>query len=206
MQDAKNSLASALLKRAFIAKAFRVPWSSIKFSRKGDPVHGKPCYGFPNGSIPAVDFNISHQAEFVALIGTTKKGVDVGVDITCVNERNDYRHIDQDGFDGFVDIYDEVFSQQELWDIKYRSLSRRACPVRSNMQAGSRHHYYPEERPKTGDQLGTDYRREAAAFLRFLRLHGGVYQDGRRGAASKLAESLGVQKRQGPQTRDSATM
>lgn len=119
MQDAKNSLASALLKRAFIAKAFRVPWSSIKFSRKGDPIHGKPCYVFPNGSVAAVDFNISHQAEFVALIGTTKKGVEVGIDITCVNERNDYRYIDQDGFDGFVDIYDEVFSQQELWDIKY---------------------------------------------------------------------------------------
>ncbi|KAF2104218.1 4'-phosphopantetheinyl transferase [Rhizodiscina lignyota] len=119
LQDAKMSLASALLKRAFISKTFRVPWTSIRFGRKGDPIHGKPCYIFPNGSIASVDFNVSHQAGLVALVGTRKKSVEVGVDITCVNERNDYRHIDEEGFDGFVDIYEEVFSQAELWDIKY---------------------------------------------------------------------------------------
>lgn len=114
------SLASALLKRAFICHAFRVSWSSITFARKGNPVHGKPCYILPNGTPARIDFNISHQAGLVALVGARAPGVMVGVDITCVNERNDYRTIDRDGFDGWVDIYDEVFSAAELFDIKYR--------------------------------------------------------------------------------------
>lgn len=113
------SLASALLKRAFVCKTFRVPWYSVKFARKGNPLHGKPAYIFPNGSIAAVDFNISHQAGIVVLMGTSTKGVEVGVDVTCVNERNDFRSIDKEGWDSWVDIYEEVFSEEELWDMKY---------------------------------------------------------------------------------------
>jgi 4'-phosphopantetheinyl transferase len=119
LADAKLSLGSALLKRAFISKHFRVPWHSILFARRGDPVHGKPCYTLPNGKLANIDFNISHQAGIVALVGSRVKGVDVGVDITCVNERNDWRFIDRDGFAAWVDVYDEVFSEEELWDIKY---------------------------------------------------------------------------------------
>ncbi|KAF2015585.1 4'-phosphopantetheinyl transferase [Aaosphaeria arxii CBS 175.79] len=133
--DAKMSLASALLKRLFVSKTLGTAWKDIRFGRKRDPKHGKPCALLPDGITPApVEFNISHQAGLVALIGcklepedvypiTMKEkipeSVDVGVDIVCVNERNDYRMIDEEGVDGWVDMYAEIFSQQESFDMKY---------------------------------------------------------------------------------------
>ncbi|KAB2570202.1 hypothetical protein DBV05_g11125 [Lasiodiplodia theobromae] len=120
IQDARLSLGSALLKRAFIAKVTGAPWHKIRFGRAGDPVHGKPCYVAEDGKpVPNITFNVSHQAGLVALVGSTVPGVELGVDIVCVNERNDFRVIDKDGFDGWVDIYDEIFSAEESWDMKY---------------------------------------------------------------------------------------
>ncbi|GME48692.1 4 -phosphopantetheinyl transferase protein [Neofusicoccum parvum] len=120
IQDARLSLGSALLKRAFISKVTGVPWHKIRFGRAGDPVHGKPCYVDEKGQpVPNVTFNVSHQAGLVALVGSTLPDAELGVDIVCVNERNDYRVIDKDGFDGWVDMYDEIFSAEESWDMKY---------------------------------------------------------------------------------------
>ncbi|KAF2714474.1 4'-phosphopantetheinyl transferase [Pleomassaria siparia CBS 279.74] len=117
--DAKMSLASALLKRLFISKALGIPWKDIRFGRRRDPTHGKPCALFPDGTIAPIEFNVSHQAGLVALVGCKSPGVELGVDIVCVNERNDYRLIDSEGFDSWVDIYAEIFSQEETWDMKY---------------------------------------------------------------------------------------
>ncbi|KAF2850368.1 4'-phosphopantetheinyl transferase [Plenodomus tracheiphilus IPT5] len=123
--DARMSLASALLKRLFIHHALGTPWKDIKFSRKRDPKHGKPCAILPNGSPAPVEFNISHQAGLVALVGskTDQHEVELGVDIVCVNERNDLRTIDEEGFNGWIDIYSEIFSQEESFDMKYTGLS-----------------------------------------------------------------------------------
>ena len=108
--DAKMSLGSALLKRAFISKVLGVGWKDVKLARKGNEKHGKPCavdeYGRP---IPGIDFNVSHQNGLVALVGwdgrrrqryspnghiqgvlspgALPEDVMVGVDIVCVNER-----------------------------------------------------------------------------------------------------------------------
>lgn len=123
--DARMSLASALLKRLFIHNTLGIPWKEITFSRKRDPKHGKPCYIAPSSpSTHQVEFNISHQAGLVALVGAKivgEEGLDVelGVDIVCVNERNDYRVIDEEGFDGWVDMYAEIFSHEELFEMKY---------------------------------------------------------------------------------------
>ncbi|KAI5362298.1 Putative 4'-phosphopantetheinyl transferase domain-containing protein [Septoria linicola] len=143
IQDAKMSLGSALLKRLFISQALDIPWSKVRLARKGDPKHGKPCAVDEVGRpIEGIDFNVSHQAGLVALIGWNGKkrhryapngsiegfispntnfepDVMVGVDIVCVNERDDYRTIDQEGLDGWVDIYDFVFSDEERWTMKY---------------------------------------------------------------------------------------
>lgn len=143
IQDARMSLGSALLKRLFISKTLDIPWKEVALARKGDPKHGKPCavdhLGRP---IDGIDFNVSHQAGLVALIGwngnkqhkyTPTGGVEglisqstdfepdvmCGVDIVCVNERDDYRTIDAEGLDGWVDIYDFVFSDEERWSMKY---------------------------------------------------------------------------------------
>lgn len=127
--DARMTLASALLKRLFVSQALGFPWHQVKLARKGDPVHGKPCAVMPDGSFAPIDFNVSHQAGLVALVGWKGKQpgasketspIQVGVDIVCVNERDDYRTIDQEGFDGWVDIYEEVFSEEERWDMKFK--------------------------------------------------------------------------------------
>ncbi|KAI4961190.1 hypothetical protein J4E86_000216 [Alternaria arbusti] len=121
--DARMSLGSALLKRLFVHKTLGIPWKDIRFGRKRDPKHGKPiALLIPPQHGPApVEFNISHQAGLVALVGcaTNELDAEVGVDIVCVNERNDYRVVDEEGFDGWVDMYAELFSGEELFDIKY---------------------------------------------------------------------------------------
>ncbi|KAF2821870.1 phosphopantetheinyl transferase [Ophiobolus disseminans] len=127
--DARMSLGSALLKRLFVHKTLNIPWKDITFGRKRDPKHGKPCALIPpalastsTSPIPApLEFNISHQAGLVALVGckTDTLDAELGVDIVCVNERNDYRVIDDEGFDGWVDMYSEIFSDEELFDMKY---------------------------------------------------------------------------------------
>jgi len=116
------SLASALLKRLFVHKELGIPWKNIQFGRKRDPKHGKPCALLPFSSTPApLEFNISHQAGLVALVGCNTELLDaeLGVDIVCVNERNDYRSIDDSGFDAWINMYAEIFSASEQFDMKY---------------------------------------------------------------------------------------
>ncbi|KAI4720522.1 putative phosphopantetheinyl transferase [Aureobasidium sp. EXF-10727] len=122
--DARMSLASALLKRLYISRTLSIPWRDVKIARRGDPKHGKPCAVLPNGSFAHIDFNISHQAGLVSLVGWNPSPGDsqsalVGADIVCVNERDDYRTIDQEGFDAWIDIYEDIFSDAERWDMKY---------------------------------------------------------------------------------------
>ncbi|EMC94199.1 hypothetical protein BAUCODRAFT_74871 [Baudoinia panamericana UAMH 10762] len=120
--DARMSLGSALLKRLFISKALGISWTEVRLARKGNEKHGKPCavdnYGRP---ISGIDFNVSHQNGLVSLIGWDGcDDVMVGTDIVCVNERETARQtIDEEGFDGWVDIYDAVFSLEERWSMKY---------------------------------------------------------------------------------------
>ena len=142
VQDARMSLASALLKRAYISQTLNMAWRDVRIARKGNEKHGKPCAVDAVGRpIPGIDFNVSHQGGLVALIGyngqqshdytpsgmvygmisptTNSDEVMVGVDIVCVNERDDYRTIDSEGFDGWCDIYEYVFSAEERWSMKY---------------------------------------------------------------------------------------
>lgn len=127
--DAKMSLASALLKRLYISRALDIPWKNVLITRKGDPKHGKPCAVLPKGCPFTFDFNVSHQNGLVSLIGwkgtpgSSAAEVQVGTDIVCVNERDDYRTIDTEGFDAWIDIYTDIFSEQERWDMKF-SLDR----------------------------------------------------------------------------------
>ena len=196
-RDARMALASALLKRYFVAQTLfpetesetetgwkndgddggnddsdtgsgggssskkgkkprrsTAAWDSINFERKGDVKHGKPVVaesclvecaeaaktaktaaaatiareGKETGvevKQPYIDFNISHQAGLVVLVGTTACGVEVGVDVTCVDERDDMASIrkrgvgvEQDGFGAWVDVYEQVLSSREMADLK----------------------------------------------------------------------------------------
>lgn len=108
------SLCSHLLKHLFITRYCGVPWSQSHVSR--DP-NGKPCFRSTQPERGYVDFNVSHQAGIVSLIGVVgAKDVTVGTDVVCVNERvdHDYEHIDKKGFFDWVDIYADVFAESEV--------------------------------------------------------------------------------------------
>lgn len=119
--DARMSLASALLKRLYVSRALGIPWSEVRYGRKRDPTHGKPCALLPDGSQAPVEFNVSHQNGLVALVGSTSPGAELGVDIVHTSERlaATYKLIDREGLDGWVEIYDEIFSEEESWDMKF---------------------------------------------------------------------------------------
>ncbi|GAM85836.1 hypothetical protein ANO11243_038440 [Dothideomycetidae sp. 11243] len=128
IKDARMSLASALLKRLYISQALSLPWSEVAISRRGNPDHGKPAALLPNGRFADIDFNVSHQGGLVTLIGWAPEKssqsanvgvISVGTDITLVNERDDYKTIDTEGINGWVDVFSEVFSADERWDMSY---------------------------------------------------------------------------------------
>ncbi|KAF2154948.1 hypothetical protein K461DRAFT_223055 [Myriangium duriaei CBS 260.36] len=128
IKDARMSLASALLKRLYISQALSIQWSEVAIARRDNPDHGKPAALLPDGSFADIDFNVSHQGGLVTLIGwapekpSTLGGstkVFVGTDITLVNERDDYKTVDTEGMDGWVDMFSEVFSVAERWDMAY---------------------------------------------------------------------------------------
>jgi 4'-phosphopantetheinyl transferase len=153
LKDKHMSLASALLKYLFIHRTCRIPWSAISISRTPDP-HRRPCFIPPAASgdsangkvqIPEVEFNVSHQASMVAIVGTTIraptgaegdneegwKKPEVGVDITCVNERQSRSSEGRSlaALAEYIDIFSEVFSARELADM--RSLTGAPSEIRS---------------------------------------------------------------------------
>ncbi|PKY02759.1 hypothetical protein P168DRAFT_272258 [Aspergillus campestris IBT 28561] len=147
LKDKHMSLASYLLKYLFIHRTCRIPWDKITISRTPPP-HHRPCFipslalttDNPKG-LPTIEFNVSHQASLIALAGTTTPASSpnptassspnpsttptpstpqLGIDITCVNERRstDTTQQTRPALEEFVDIFSEVFSQRELQTIK----------------------------------------------------------------------------------------
>lgn len=146
LADKHMSLASCLLKYLFIHRACHVNWDKITISRTPAP-HKRPCY-IPlapqkndENSVPSpnVEFNVSHQASFVALAGCTVPAhitpnnatspspspstghtgpPQVGIDITCTDERSrrgkDSIPSTEADLHSFLDIYAEVFSPREI--------------------------------------------------------------------------------------------
>ncbi|KAI9706435.1 MAG: hypothetical protein M1836_003441 [Candelina mexicana] len=115
IKDAKMCLASYLLKYLVIVRLGSVPWADVVLSEGRSR---KPCYVPKHSYRKPVQFNVSHQAGLVAMVGHGSGSSKVGVDIVCINERNGYGIIDSEGFDGWVNMYREVFSSQEMDDMK----------------------------------------------------------------------------------------
>ncbi|KAL3467239.1 hypothetical protein BJX64DRAFT_249094 [Aspergillus heterothallicus] len=154
LKDQHMSLVSQLLKYLFIHRTCRIPWSEISISRTPDP-HRRPCFipsgdSLAQGKIPEIEFNVSHQASMVAIVGTTIspppplrapdsegsmgwKKPEVGVDITCVNERQNRSGEGRSlaALEQYIDIFSEVFSGQEMGDM--RALTGASAEVRSSM-------------------------------------------------------------------------
>ena len=116
-KDRVLCLGSFLSKYAAVSRVTKLPWTSISLSR--DAQH-KPCYVPAHADGQRVQFNVSHQAGLVALVGVPGDGRQVGIDVTCVHERNERREIDDGGgFDKWVAGYAEVFSDAEVEDMSY---------------------------------------------------------------------------------------
>ncbi|PGH23632.1 hypothetical protein AJ80_02238 [Polytolypa hystricis UAMH7299] len=165
LPDRCMSLASSLLKYLFIHRACHVPWDKIVISRTPAP-HKRPCYiplssggggeSNTNGGRPTttshIEFNVSHQASFVALAGciilpgqvvpnydkppspsggTTAESLNtppqIGIDITCTDDparrkRPDAVPSTEEALRAFIDIFAEVFSARELEIMKTASV------------------------------------------------------------------------------------
>lgn len=115
--DARMSLASALLKRAYISKVTSLPLASIQISTRGS-IFGKPYFLPPahlqGDQLPYIDFNVSHQAGLVILVGIAVRGrsdmtmrveeVLIGCDVVAPRERLeiDLAGIHEFGFEEFM--------------------------------------------------------------------------------------------------------
>lgn len=130
VRDAKMSLASQLLKHYVISRTCDVAWWDTKITRNAKT---KPIYVDPVTDTSPIEFNVSHQAGLVALVAAhgyadddgQRQGVDVGVDIVCVDERTERDHamIAREGWPAFVDMHADVFAPGEASYLKYQILS-----------------------------------------------------------------------------------
>ncbi|KAI1181242.1 phosphopantetheinyl transferase [Nemania sp. FL0916] len=119
--DAKMALTSHLLKHWVVSKSCGVRWRETKLSADAN---GKPVFKDSEGRQPVV-FNVSHQAGLVALVAATNaggdcSGIQIGVDVVCVNERQtrDHRMIRAEGWPRFVDMHADVFGRSEATYLK----------------------------------------------------------------------------------------
>jgi len=110
------SLASHLMKHLAVVKLCGFPWSKSVINRDE---HGKPCFRPLSADGKMVDFNVSHQAGIVTLIGCSNFEVEVGTDVVCVNERNDYSMIERDGLFAWIDLHADVFAPSEVQHLKF---------------------------------------------------------------------------------------
>lgn len=167
--DRYMSLASELLKFYFIHQTAKIPWSEIKVRRTPKP-HGRPYWTPPDGwwhkGFEGVEFNVSHQAGMVVLVGCRTpnrprdarvddqaeisirspavvnpdptavleadseidedepEDVRIGVDVACTWEPPRTQDLStQEKLEEWVDIFAEMFSDQERQDMKHASRS-----------------------------------------------------------------------------------
>ncbi|KAL4889210.1 hypothetical protein BDV59DRAFT_121416 [Aspergillus ambiguus] len=154
LKDRQMSLASNLLKYLFIHRTCHIPWRSITISRTPAPHKRPcfiPTADTPHAAtLPTLEFNVSHQASLVALAGTSTAAQQqqqpqqlfttttppnpastplpclpqVGIDITCVNERRADAPSTLAALNDYVDIFAEVFSAREIATIKSTAAHR----------------------------------------------------------------------------------
>lgn len=114
-QDAKLKLGSYLLKHLAIVRSFSIPWSESVISVADN---GKPCYTPPD-DVPEqnVQFNVSHHGAVVVLVGRAGPGPRLGIDVMSVNWDKDRRSVAREGFERWVRVFQDVFSEREVADM-----------------------------------------------------------------------------------------
>lgn len=108
-RDAALSLGSCLLKHLAVVRACGVAWEDSEITQKRDVQNGKPYYK-PGG----IEFNVSHHGEASVLVASIEPGVKVGIDLVKVDMVKDAEMVRKNGFEGWVRIYQDVFSDREV--------------------------------------------------------------------------------------------
>jgi 4'-phosphopantetheinyl transferase len=127
--DKRMSLASHLLKYFYIHHVYGLPWKDIVLSRT-DPPQRRPY--FNSNTQTKIEFNVTHQASMTILAGTIEPDdvqleklsaaristlhPQVGIDITCVNERKPITT--SAALTEHIEIFTEIFSIRELDTMK----------------------------------------------------------------------------------------
>ena len=111
------SLASHLLKHLAVTKICSIPWSASTISKAAN---GKPIYNPPTSTpdSKSLEFNVSHQAGIVTLVAAVGKAVDLGTDVVCVNERNEFARFEKEGLFKYIDMHADVFAESETQALK----------------------------------------------------------------------------------------
>ena len=112
--DAKLSLGSCLLKRRAVVETCAVPWEDVVISQDSNK---KPFYRPKCSDDPTLEFNVSHHGTLVALAGCSGNHTRLGVDIVKINWERDFPKVQEIGFEAWADVYEMVFSDQEVADI-----------------------------------------------------------------------------------------
>lgn len=142
--DRLMALASALLKYQFIHQTAKISWSDVQVSRTPKP-HGRPYWdpptGWTDGQCKGLEFNVSHQAGLVVLVGCkvptrpdhaivtgidirpgtgiAPKPIRIGVDIACPTEKGRSPDLStQAKLVDWIDMFGEMFSARERTDMK----------------------------------------------------------------------------------------
>ena len=114
-QDAKLKLGSYLLKHLAIVRSCGTSWSESVISVANN---GKPCYNPPaDTQEKTVEFNVSHHGAVVVLVGRAGPGARLGIDVAHVDWDKDRRAVGREGFEGWVRIFQDVFSAREMADM-----------------------------------------------------------------------------------------
>jgi 4'-phosphopantetheinyl transferase len=137
-KDAALSLASFLLKHIAILRTHpSLSWNNSVISQERTTNNGKPYYAAGD-----VEFNVSHHGEAAVLIGTSRPGVNVGIDLVCVDMLKDMKTVGESGWDKWCSTYKDVFSDGELQTMKQSLVVRAgARPTTQEIVKGLRCFY-----------------------------------------------------------------
>ena len=156
--DVALSLGSHLLKHLAIVRACGVRWADSHITVDRDVDNGRPYYA-PGG----LAFNVSHHGELVVLVGSTRPGAQVGIDVVKVDLERDRSAVTREGsFEAWTRMFRDAFSDGELDRFARESDLRLSGDelLRERARLFYAHWACKEAYVKmTGDALGADFLR-----------------------------------------------
>ena len=154
--DVALSLGSHLLKHLAIVRACGVRWAESHITVDRDTDNGRPYYA-PGGLV----FNVSHHGELVVLVGSTRPGAQVGIDVVKVDlERDGAAVAREGGFAAWSRMFRDAFSDGELACFAGADFPQMSGEqlLRERLRLFYAHWACKEAYVKmTGDALGADF-------------------------------------------------